>query len=51
MKLLSPGFGDVGIGIILEVNPTGQWLGVDIPLGSTEFILLRPMDDLPLHQC
>jgi hypothetical protein len=54
VKLLSTGFGDVGMGTIVEVHPMGQWLGVDIPLVSNEFILLRPTivkpctEDLPL---
>jgi hypothetical protein len=54
VKLPSTEFGDVGIGTIVEVHPMGQWLGVDIPLVSNEFILLRPTivkpctEDLPL---
>jgi hypothetical protein len=57
VKLLSTGFGDVGMGTIVEVHPMGQWLGVDIPLASKEFILLRPTivkprtEDLPLDPC
>ena len=42
MKLLSTRFGDVGMGTIVKIHPMGQWLGVDIPLASMEFILLRP---------
>jgi hypothetical protein len=57
VKLLSPGFGEVGVGKVVEVQPVGQWLGVDIPFGSTEFVLLRPTDvmaaavDFPLIPC
>lgn len=42
VKLVVPRFGDVGIGSVVDVNPSGQWLGVCIPPGSSEFILVRP---------
>jgi hypothetical protein len=42
VNLLRDGFGEVGHGTIVEVHPTGQWLGVHIPLSSVEFVLLRP---------
>ena len=42
VKLVVPCFGEVGIGSIVDVHPSGQWLGVTIPPFSAEFILLRP---------
>ena len=42
MKLVVPCFGEVGIGSVVDVHPSGQWLGVTIPPFSTEFILVRP---------
>jgi hypothetical protein len=42
VKLVVPRFGEVGIGSVVDVHPSGQWLGVDIPAFSTEFILVRP---------
>lgn len=31
MKLLSPGFGKVGVGNVVEVHPVGQWLESTFP--------------------
>ena len=42
MKLVVLCFGEVGIGSVVDVHPSGQWLGVTIPTFSTEFILMRP---------
>ena len=42
MKLVVPCFGEVGIGFVVDVHPSGQWLGVTIPAFSAEFILVRP---------
>ena len=42
MKLVVPCFGEVGIGSVVDVHPSGQWLGVNIPPFSAEFILVRP---------
>ena len=42
VKLVVPCFGEVGIGSVVDVHPSGQWLGVTIPPFSAEFILLRP---------
>ena len=42
MKLIVPCFGEVGIGSVVDVHPSGQWLGVTIPPFSVEFILVRP---------
>ena len=42
MKLVVPCFGEVGIGSVVDVHPSRQWLGVTIPPFSVEFILLRP---------
>ena len=42
VKLVVPHFGEVGIGLVVEVHPSGQWLGVNISAFSTEFILMRP---------
>ena len=42
MKLVVPCFGEVGIGSVVDVHPSRQWLGVTIPAFSTEFILVRP---------
>ena len=42
MKLVVPHFGEVGIGSVVEIHPSGQWLGVNILAFSTEFILVRP---------
>ena len=42
VKLVVPCFGEVGIGSVVDVHPSGQWLGVTIPPFSVEFILLRP---------
>ena len=41
MKLVVPCFGEVGIGSVVDVHPSGQWLGVNIPPFSAEFILVR----------
>ena len=41
MKLVVPCFGEVGIGSVVDVHPSGQWLGVTIPPFSEEFILVR----------
>ena len=42
VKLVVPHFGEVGIGSIVDVHPSRQWLGVNIPAFSAEFILVRP---------
>ena len=42
VKLVVPCFGEVGIGSVLDVHPSRQWLGVTIPAFSAEFILVRP---------
>ena len=42
VKLIVPYFGEVGIGSVVDVHPSGQWLGVTIPPFSVEFILVRP---------
>ena len=42
VKLVVPCFGEVGIESIVDVHPSGQWLGVTIPPYSAEFILVRP---------
>ena len=42
MKLVVPCFGEVGIGFVVDVHPSGQWLGITIPAFSKEFILVRP---------
>ena len=42
MKLVVPCFGEVGIESVVDVHPSGQWLGVTIPAFSAEFILVRP---------
>ena len=41
VKLVVPCFGEVGIGSIVDVHPSGQWLGITIPAFSAEFILVR----------
>ena len=41
VKLVVPCFGEVGIGSVVDVHPSGQWLGVTIPPFLAEFILLR----------
>ena len=43
VKLVVPCFREVGIGSVVDVHPSGQWLGVTIPSFSAEFILLRPL--------
>ena len=43
MKLVVPCFGEVGIGSVVDVHSSGQWLGVTIPAFSAEFILVRPL--------
>ena len=43
MKLVVPCFGEVGIGSVVDVHPSRQWLGVTIPPFSAEFILVRPL--------
>ena len=43
VKLVVPCFGEVGIGSIVDVHPSRQWLGVTIPPFSTEFILVQPL--------
>ena len=42
VKLVVPCFGEVGIGLVVDVHPSGQWLGVTILPFSAEFILVRP---------
>ena len=42
MKLVVPCFGEVGIGSVVDVHPSGQWLVVTILAFSVEFILVRP---------
>ena len=42
MKLIVPYFGEVGIGSVVDVHPSRQWLGVTILAFSAEFILVRP---------
>ena len=42
VKLIVPCFGEVGIGSVVDVHPSGQWLGVIILAFSAEFILVRP---------
>ena len=42
VKLVVPCFGKVGIGSVVDVHPSGKWLGVTIPTFSAEFILVRP---------
>ena len=42
VKLVVPCFEEVGIGSVVDVHPSGQWLGVTIPAFSAEFILVRP---------
>ena len=42
VKLVVLCFREVGIGSIVDVHPSGQWLGVTIPPFSAEFILVRP---------
>ena len=42
VKLVVPCFGKVGIGLVVDVHPSRQWLGVTIPPYSAEFILVRP---------
>jgi hypothetical protein len=57
VKLLSVGFGDVGIGTIVEAHPMEQWLGVEITLVSTKFFSLRSTlvkpdaEGLPVDPC
>ena len=41
VKLVVPCFGEVGIGFVVDVHPSGQWLGVTIPAFSAEFILVQ----------
>ena len=43
MRLVVPCFGEVGIGFVVDVHPSGQWLGVTIPAFLAEFILVRPL--------
>ena len=40
VKLVVPHFGEVGIGSVVDVHPSGQWLSVTIPTFSVEFILM-----------
>ena len=42
VKLVVPCFGEVGIGSVVDVHPSRQWLGITIPAFSAEFILVRP---------
>ena len=42
VKLVVPCFGEVGIGSVVDVHPSGQRLGVTIPAFSAEFILVQP---------
>ena len=42
VKLVVPCFEEAGIGSVVDVHPSGQWLGVTIPPFSAEFILVRP---------
>ena len=41
VKLVVPCFGEIGIGSVVDVHPSGQWLGITIPPYSVEFILVR----------
>ena len=41
VKLFVDGFGEVGVGSIVEARPQGQWLGVPIPVEPWMFVLLR----------
>ena len=41
VTLLHAGIGEIGHASVVEVHPSGQWLGLDIPFSSKEFILLR----------
>ena len=43
VKLVVPCFGEVGIGSVLDVHPSRQWLGVLIPAFSAKFILVQPL--------
>ena len=43
VKLVVPCFGEVGIGSVVDVHPSGQWLGVTIPPFSAEFIHVQPL--------
>ena len=47
VKLVVPCFGKVGIGYVVDVHPSGQWLGVTILAFSMEFILVRPSTIMP----
>ena len=57
VKLVVPCFGEVGIGSVVDVHPSGQWLGVTIPSFLAEFILVRLLtivvnaEDLILEPC
>ena len=42
VKLVVLRFGEVGIGSIVDVHPSGQWLDVIILAFFTEFILVQP---------
>ena len=42
ITLLRAGIGEISHATVVEVHPSGQWLGLVIPFGSKEFILLRP---------
>ena len=42
MKLVVLCFGEVGIGSVVDVHPSEQWLDVTIPAFLAEFILVRP---------
>jgi hypothetical protein len=42
VTLLRAATGEVSHALVVEVHPTGQWLGLDIPFSSKEYILLRP---------
>ena len=42
MKLVVLRFGEVGIGSVVDVHPSEQWLGITILAFSAEFILVRP---------
>ena len=48
VKLVVPRFGEIGIGSIVDVHRPGQWLSVNIPAFSMEFILVRPSTIVPI---
>ena len=50
VKLVVPHFGEVGIGSIVDVHPSRQWLGVTILAFSAKFILVRPSTIVPVAE-